>query len=258
MSSLAKGSVVEALSKEQSAPLGLMTRPPADPTTREGIGAQVWTGILMRFEASLSERDRGLWRNPPADVSVSPEHLRVLNGFDDFLLSQFAEWGWRLLMSSAVLQRLAEWEKHNPRMLRRLGEELELRSLVFRGEKPAPLPNDIDQFADSAIPELERLLRLQRDHYGVRAEASSCSDVAAWMRETIRSRPVEFPSLSANVAQLCGWVETLPGRNADAGRRVRCGTMTARALFPLWYSETAGRSLKDVRNQISRRRNARR
>jgi hypothetical protein len=160
-------------------------------------------------------------------------------------------------MSAGVLQRLAEWEKHSPELLRRVGCELELRSRVFRGEKSAPLAEDIDRFADRAIPELDRLIRMQRDHFGSRTGASSCQDVAEWMKQQVQGRASEFPSLGGNIAQLCGWVETLPKRNPDAGRAVRRGTMRPSTFFHAWYADCSQRSLKDVKNQVSRRRSRR-
>src|SRR5690349_17148274 len=95
---LANASPVEAPS------LALMPRPPADATERDMIGSQMWAAILMRFEAGLSERDKALWHNPPEQESESPEHLRVMHAFDDFLLGMFAEWGWRPLMCFGALQ----------------------------------------------------------------------------------------------------------------------------------------------------------
>jgi hypothetical protein len=252
-----KPSVVEELSKEPTPPLALMTRPPADPLVREGIGNQVWAGIVLRFESTLSERDKHLWHAPPADPGKSAEHMRVLHMFDDFLLSQFAEWGWRMFMSPGVIQRLTEWEKHSPAMLERLGRELALRSRVLRGEKAAPLAEDIENFADSAIEELQRLLRRQRDKFGAKTRAPSCREVSAWMKSEIESRPMEFPFLLGNLAQLCGWVETLPAKNPDAGRTLRRGDLRARGFFYAWYAACSNRSPRDVRNLISRLRTRR-
>jgi hypothetical protein len=149
-----------ALVNEQP-PLVSMTRPPSDPLERDKIGEQVWIAICLRFVTSLSDRDRTLWAEPPARPEESPEHLRLLRSFDDFLLRQFAEWGWRLLMSANVLHRISEWEKHDPALLGRLGKELELRSKVLRGEKCAPFGEDIDKFADPTIEEVANLLRRQ-------------------------------------------------------------------------------------------------
>ena len=204
-----KTSVIEDLSKEAEPPLVLMTRPPGDPMEREVIGGQLWTGVLMRFEGTLSEQDKELWHNPPVDLEKSPQHLRIMHMFDDFLLRQFSEWGWRLLMSTGALQRLSEWEKHNPELLKRFGDGLELKSRVLRGEKSAPLAEDIEKFADRTIPELERLLRMQRDHFGP-STGGLVSKRRGLDEGANPSRPNEFPSLRGNLAQLCGWVETLP------------------------------------------------
>jgi hypothetical protein len=58
-----KQSVVEGSAKQTSPPLVLMTTPD-HPMAREAIGDQVWTGFLMRFEGTLSERDQFLLHNP--------------------------------------------------------------------------------------------------------------------------------------------------------------------------------------------------
>jgi len=124
-------------------PLSLvsLTRPPLDPLKREEIGEQIWIGIHLRFQQSLSDDDRALWSRPPERPEESREHLRLLRAFDEFLLGQFAEFGWRLLMSVGVLHRVSEWEKHAPDLLSRLGKQLELRSMVLRGSIPSTMQN---------------------------------------------------------------------------------------------------------------------
>lgn len=239
-------------------PLVLMTRPPDDPMLREEIGGQVWAAILMRFEKGLSEQDRTLWHNPPERVKESPGHLRVMHAFDDFLLGQFAEWGWRLLMSVGVLQRISEWEKHNTALLDRLGKQLALRSNVLHGENCAPFPEDIDVFADGAIEELGRLLRLQVENFRDSRRGVSCKTMAAWMQAEIEAKPKEFPLLQANLAQLHGFVHNLPRRDAMAARTLRRGDMRPRGFFLLWFARCSNRSMKDVQNEISGRRAQRR
>jgi hypothetical protein len=251
-----KESVVESLAKQASPPLALMSTPPANPMSRQVISEQVWTGFLMRFEGTLSERDKFLLHNPPADPGKSPEHLRVMHMFDDFLLSQIGEQGPMLVLCFGTQQRIFEWRKHSPELLLRLGTELEHEARVFRSEGKARLPKDIHRFADDAIPQLDQLLRKQRDHFGSRT-LPTCGAVARWMKTEIETRPGEFPALYGNLAQLCGWVETLEDHNPRAARLIRRATERASSVFLLWYSDLTNRSLKDVKNQISRLRNER-
>jgi hypothetical protein len=246
-----------ALVNEQPS-LVSMTRPPADPLERDKIGEQVWNGIRLRFETSLSDRDRALWAKPPARPEESPEHLRLMRAFDDFLLRQFTEWGWRLLMSAGVLHRISEWEKHDPVLLGRLGKELELRSKVLRGEKCAPFGEDIDKFADPTIEELANLLGRQRLEFGTNKKAVSCEKIAVWIRSEVAANLTEFPWLNANLEQLFGFIHTLPKHNQTAARSLERGNMRANGFFYLWYAACSNRSVKDVRNQISRSRGARR
>ena len=128
----------DRLAEQETPSLATMTKPPLDATTRDMIGRRVWEALIMRFEDGLSASDRALWQTPPERPEKSPPHLRVMHAFDAFLLGQFAEWGWRLLMSVEVLHRISEWEKHSPALLARLGKELALNAEVLRGEKPAP------------------------------------------------------------------------------------------------------------------------
>jgi hypothetical protein len=235
-----------------------MTRPPSDPLERDKIGKQVWTAICIRFVMSLSDRDRSLWGNPPIRPEESPEHLRLLHAFDDFLLCQFAEWGWRLLMSAEVLHRISEWEKHEPVLLERLGKELGLRSKVLRGEKCAPLGEDIDKFADPTIKELKILLRQRRLDFVSKRKAVSCEKLAAWIRSEIVAHPTKFPWLRANLEQLCGFIYNLPKNNQRAAQKFERGDMRENSFFYLWYASCSNRSVKDVRNQISRSRAAHR
>jgi hypothetical protein len=241
-------------------PLSLvsLTRPPLDPLKREEIGDQIWTGIHLRFQQSLSDRDRALWSRPPERPEESSEHLRLLRAFDEFLLGQFAELGWRLLMSFGVLHRVSEWEKHTPDLLSRLGKQLKLRSMVLRGEKCAPFGEDIDKFADPAIKELAILLHRQRAELDRKRAAVSCENIAIWVRAEIAAHGKEFPWLRANLEQLCGFIQNMPKRRQAAARTLERGRMRANSFFYLWYASCSNRSVKDVRNQISRRRSARR
>jgi hypothetical protein len=241
-------------------PLSLvsLTRPPIDALEREEIGKQIWIGILLRYGQCLSDGDRALWNNPPEHPEESPNHVRLLRAFDEFLLAQFAEWGWRLLMSVDVLHRVSEWEKHAPDLLSRLGKQLELRSMVLRGAKCAPFGEDIDKFADPAIEELAILLHRQREEFGRRREAVSCENIATWVRAEIAAHGREFPWLRTNLEQLCGFIQNMPKRMQTAARTLERGRIRANSFFYLWYASCSNRSVKDVRNQISRSRSARR
>jgi hypothetical protein len=238
---------------QEDTQLALLAAPPDDAVLRDRMGQELWEGLILVFERRLSERDLALWKNPPSNISTFPEHLRILGLFDDYILDQFAEWGWRLLMSSGALQRLAEWEKHSPHLLRRLGEELELKSKIFRGEKQARLPEGIEEFADGAIEELGRLLRLQRDEFGQRATAR-CERIAEWMKSEVEARQSEFRYLFFHRAQLHAFVRNLPRRNPTMARRVERGDLRAQGFFYQWYATFTNRSPKDVENLISRRR----
>jgi hypothetical protein len=237
-------------------PLALMAAPPTNPLERVVIGDQMWVGVVVRFESGLCERDRVLWQNPPARVTESPEHLRLMHAFDDFLLSMFAEFGWRLLMSVGAIQRISEWEKHNPMLLERLGTELAQRSKVLRGEGRARYPEDMDVFADVAIPELERLFRLKREKFG--RHRPSCTEVAEWIKSEVTRRPEEFPSLSRELLMLEGFVRNLPTLNRDLAWAFERGNIGARRFIYEWFALCHGRSRKDLQNQISERRAQRR
>jgi hypothetical protein len=257
-------SATESLARGPEPPLVLMTRPPDDPILRERIGAEMWTGVCLRFESALSEQDKRLWADPPPDPAKSPEYMRVMHMFDNFLLSQFSEWGWRLLMSRGALHRLSEWEIYSPAMLDRLESELALRSRVLRGEKSAPFAEDIVKFMDGdngdngAIAELQRLLRRQRDEFGARSRAPSCGEIAEWIKEEVKSHLEHYPLLSGNLAQLVSWVENLPAKNRDAAQTLRRGDMRAPGLFYSWYAACSNRSEKHVRDTMSALRRARR
>jgi hypothetical protein len=252
----------EALAANRSAAdlpsLTSMTRPPSNPSEREMIGQQIWSGLLMRFESALTDRDRGLWRNPPERVEESPEHLRLMHAFDDFLLRRFADWGWRLLMSADVVHRISEWEKHAPALLERLGKEMALRSRVLRGEKPARLEEDIDEFADAATEELSRLLRLQKERFGGARRGPTCEEISAWMQLEIKAQPALFPVLLGNLAELCYFVQSLSKHEPTAAQAMRRGDLRPKSFFLLWFARSHNRSLKDVQNELSSRRAERR
>lgn len=236
-------------------PLVAITSPPADAAQREIIGQEVWAAVLYRFEMGLTDLDRVLWKNPPrTDIEKSPEHLRLLHAFDDFVLDQCAEWGWPMLMSVGMIQRIAEWQKHSPHLLERLGKELALRSGVLRGEKKAPLSDGIEDFAESVIPELRMLLFRQKEEFGKRHGVVSCGRIAEWMKLEIKEHLKDFPLLAANVEQLCGFVAHMPHRNGVAARRFEEGDVNPAGFFYQWLAACSNRSAKDVENEISRRR----
>jgi hypothetical protein len=239
-----------AVKTKQVPQLATMAGPPDDPVECMLIGDQLWLGLVMRFQEGIPEGDRVLWRNPPLDVSKFPEHLRVLEAFDEFLLGQFAEWGWRMFLSRDIVRRVAEWEIHSPDLCRRLGEMLETKSKVFRGEKSAPFPEGIEKFADGATEELGRLLRIQRDEFAQRSVVR-CDRIAEWMKLTVESRSTEFPLLHAQLDQLHGYVATLPKRNPAAARSLERGDIRPEGFFYQWYAACTNRSAKDVQNRIS-------
>jgi len=245
-----------AVDTKKSLQLAVMPGPPADREEWDRIGDELWVGLVLRFHETISERDSLLFRNPPKDVSNSPEHLRVLNAFDEFLLAQFAEWGWRMWMSRDIVKRMAQWEIYRPDLCRRLGEMWEIKSKVFRGEKVAPFPEDIEVFADGAIQELGRLLRIQRDEFAQRPVVR-CERIAEWMRLTIADRSSEFPLLRAQLEQLHGFVATLPQRNPAAARSLERSDIRPEGFFYQWYAACTNRSTKDVKNRISSRRTPR-
>jgi len=252
------GKSLAKIDRSEAPSLGAMTRPPEDAKERDSIGQQIWMGVVLRFEHSLSESDLSLWQKPPTKVADSPEHLRLLRSFDNFLLDLFADWGWRMLMSVAVLHRISEWEKHSPHLLERLGRQLALRSRVLRGEKSSPFEQDMVELADKLTEELDRLLRLCREENRNRRLSISCQEIAEWMDATIRKRPLEFEVLRGNRAQLYGFVHMLPLREKAAAEALRRGDLRAKAFFLLWYARTHNRSLKDVKNEFSKRRSERR
>jgi hypothetical protein len=249
--------VIATMPIGERVPLPLMATPPVNPIERAVIGDELWGAFLTQFEASLSERDRVLLHNAAERIAESPEHLRVMHTFDDFLLSMFAKFGWRLLMSYGAIQRISEWEKHSPVLLERLGKELAQFSRVSSGEGSTPLPGDMDVFADAAIPELERLFRLKWEKLG--RTGVSCEKISEWMHKEIAGRPEEFPALRPELLMLEGFVRNLPTRKRDFAQAFERGDIRAPGFFYTWVALVyGGRSRKDVQNQIGKQRNQRR
>ncbi len=233
--------------------LATMELPPTDPAEREEIGAQLYEGLCLRYEQIAPQQDVHLLRTAPAN-STDREFLMARKRFDEYLIGQFAEWGWRMLMSRAILQTLARWEALDPDLCESVGKALARKSRVYRGQKPAPFFEGIEKFADDAIAELQTLLRLQRNEFSRRSVPAKCDRVAEWLKVEIESRPADFPLLSANVAQLHGYVSTLPARSKKAARMLERGEIRADSLFYEWFAACTNRSVKDVRNRISSRR----
>jgi len=128
-----------------------------------------------------------------------------------------------------------------------------LKSKIFRAEKQAPLPEGVEEFADGAIEELGRLLRLQRDEFGQRPTVR-CARIAEWMKAEVEARSSEFRWLFPELAQLHAFVANLPQQNPTMARRLERGDLRAQGFFYQWYAAFTNRSPKDVENRISRRR----
>ena len=236
-------------------PLATMALPPADPAKREKIGQQVWTGLCLRFESELSEQDFKLWQNPPED-KISGEHRRLMNAFDSFLLDRARDFGWRLMMSEGFIRRLAVWEIHSLHLLKRLGNELELKSKIFRGEKKAP--TDISEDAVTGLcADLDRLLSRMRTKFGAQRRTPSCADIARVMKTEIESVPIEFPWLFAERGQLYQYVENLELRNQEDADRLKCGDMRGREFFKKWYAAHTHRKPGALRQALFEQRSRR-
>jgi len=235
------------------AALAVMEMPPDDAALCEQIGNEMWIGLALRYEQIALPSEVNLLKKGPAGQNGKDYQL-ALRHFDEYVISQFAEWNcWPLLMSREVVRMVARWQVTDPELLERFGAALDLRSKIFRGEKPAPLLKDLDKFVDSSIVELQSLFRIMRDELLARkGPASRCDRIAAWMQSEIEGRPADFPNLFSHVLQLHGFVANyLPARNPKAAKLLETGGMRADSFFYLWYAASSNRSVKDVRNQVS-------
>jgi hypothetical protein len=232
--------------------LATMIEPPINVADREEIGNQLWIALIMRYEQIASFSDVQLLSSPPA--TRGRDYAVALRRFDEYILEQFGEWGWRMLMSREVMKTIARWEAEDPDRLERLGDKLALKSRIYRGEKTAPLTEGIEGFADNVIAELKILLNMQRDEFVRRAVPAKCDRIAEWMKQRVEEHPSDFPLLRANLAQLHGYVSTLPIRNKAGAAAFERSEIRADSFFYQWFAACTNRNVKDVRNQISRRR----
>lgn len=244
---------------EKYGSLTTMRTVPQDATDRQAIGDDLWSGIFLRFEHGLSSSDKELWRSTPATWRDSPKHRPLVNAFDDFLLGQVQQWGWRTLMCRGMLVRLADWEEHSPERLLRLGEALQLRSQVFRGEERAPIDGkDLYQFKEKVFPELRILFRKAATFFGPRRERPSSLEIANWMKREVEDARRSFSFLWANLAQLHGFLAGLDQEDPDIAGRLRTGTMRPKEFIYRWLAATHRREVEVVRQMISRRETHRR
>jgi hypothetical protein len=245
-------SLTPGKSKQAAPPLALLMTPPADSVAREDLGKQIWAGLILRFEAQLSERDRWLFTHAPDNWTKSAEHMRLAHELDAFLIHDgLVQFGPLVFCSLDFLKRFWSWRNDNPDLFEQAGKALKNHALIWLGKEKAPWPPDLDKIADRVIEELEKLLRRMRDEFGSRRMAPSCSRVAAWMKLEIEARPEEFSTLRAELAMLCGWVENLARQNQDAARRLSGGQMRGDSFFYLWYSHLSKHRQKTVRNRTA-------
>jgi hypothetical protein len=237
--------------------LAMMQVPPEDPAECDRIGNELWLGLALRYERIAPARELELLRRGPGhQTEPSPDYLWAEKQFDEFLLGMFAEFGWRMLLSKELVRTVARWESLHPELLERLGSALALKSRIFRGEKSAPLLEGTESFADETIEELRRLLRLMRDDFRQRTgPPPRCERIAGWMKVEIEAHPKDFPNLHAHLGQLHAYVANyLPAKNKKAARLLESGAVRAESFFYQWYAVATNRSVRDIRNLISRRR----
>ncbi len=237
--------------------LAMMAAPPLDPAECEQLGEQLWIGLTQRYQQNATATDIELLRKLPDETHNAYE--QALRRFDEFILKQFAEWGWRMLLSKEIVRMLARWEAQCPERLEQLGAALALKSKVYRAEKSAPFPDDIDKFADATIVELKSLFRKQRYEFQrARAVKPRCDRIAEWIKGEVEALPSEYPMVSAHLGQLCAYIgHYLPTRNKKAAQLLETGRTRADSFFYQWYSVSTTRNVNDVRTQISRRRTQR-
>jgi hypothetical protein len=242
-------------SKSAAPSLEMMGGPPEDSAEYNRLGDELWIGLTLRYQKIAPPQEVELLGKPPENPLEDREYVVALKRFDEYILDQFAMWGWRLLLSKEVVRILARWEGLRPDLLERCGQRLAVKSRTFRGEKSVPFPDDIAQFADGAIVELQSLLRRQRDEFARRGFVARCDRIAEWMKLEIEARPSDFPRLHDSLGQLHSYVKIyLPAHNPKAARTLESGTIRADSFFYQWYAVSTNRSVRDVRNQISLRR----
>jgi hypothetical protein len=120
-------------------------------------------------EYLLQRVDRLL--NPSDRVSLAPNSAhhgpddaasdRIAQVLDTVILELAPEFGWRLLYSDRVRERLAAWFEIEPNgagNLEKLGKQLGLGARTRSGEKKLRITGEHRQFKDSVVPELKLLL----------------------------------------------------------------------------------------------------
>ena len=246
-----------ALAKKYGS-LIMMRTVPDNAADRQAIGNDLWSGILLRFEQSLSASDKKLWQSMGPTWRDSPECRRLINTFDNFVLGQFQHWGWRLLMSRGILMRLADWEEHSPERFRRLGEALQFNSQVWRSEARAPIDGgQLYEFKEKVFPELKILLRKVASVFGSRATSPSSLEIANWMEQEIEDSPKDFRFLWANLSQLHGFVAGIDRDDTTFAARLKAGAITPKEFIYRWLATTHRRDVEVVRQIISNRKRPR-
>jgi hypothetical protein len=236
-------------------PLALMTQPPVDPAECIRIGEEIWTGLAIRYRQGAAPREIELL----SASSLLPVHQReyqeAISRFDDYVLEQFSEWGWRLLLSREFLRIVARWEVEAPERLERLGLALAKKSKVYRREESAPLMGGVEVFADATIAELKIILRKMRNDFHSSKVNPRCDRIADWIENEVKSHIGDYPRLYGNLGQLCSYLrDYLPTRNELAARELEAGRMRAAGFFYMWYADATFRNRSDVENLISKRR----
>ena len=234
--------------------LGLMTAPPKDPAEYKRAGDWMWIIVTLYYKQNASARDFELLAKPPR--SPDPEYQVALKSFHESILEQAAVWGWRMDMSSEIVKIKSQWEALNADMLRRYGKQQSIESKISRGEARYPFPARIEEFADGAILELKAVFHMARVEFAKRKVPPRCSRIAEWIKAEVESRPADFPWIYPCLGKLFAYIVHLPAVNAKAATELESGRVRADSFFYLWYAISTRRTVPDVRNQISRRRQA--
>lgn len=187
---------------------------PDNGDARRDVGMRVTERIIDFVFGRLSPEDRTLWREFVGQEECWPERWpepsrkRIVGVLDKTIIEQAQTLGWRICLSSIVIQRMAQWHhghEHGPELLRQLGEAVVLASKVVRGGGGDRLPvsgPEMKPTKAQGVAELRQLFRQCKRAFNQERTKPGYQKVCDWVRATIEGSPKTFPFLLRNSTSL--------------------------------------------------------
>ncbi|MGC1687726.1 MAG: hypothetical protein WA734_19010 [Candidatus Acidiferrales bacterium] len=206
--------------------------------------------MITIWHSTWSEKERQLKaeieRGDHADLL--PE---LMSKLDNIILRQAETLGWRLLISTRVLNRISLWdaEVNGSDLFMRLGKALaKYVKIVQRKELPPVDDPDVISAQTQTVRELRYVLRGIKQEYSGRHSSPNARQLLESFVRIVSDLRENLPSLKANLLR---WVWFFDENPSILKAHIIRTRLSPSVLFLEWYSACKGHEPETLRKKIS-------